>query len=87
MNVATGKVLYDTKDRHSSKEGLAFFEFINLHVLRDLDVHVVLDLSAHKAEPIATWLAHPKRARWHLHFTPISLSWLNFVEGWFSQLT
>ena len=88
MNVATGHVLYDTKDRHSSKEVLAFFTFIDLHVARDLEIHVVLDnLSAHKAEPIAKWLAHPTRARWHLHVTPTSLSWLNLVESWFSQLT
>ncbi|MGH2555857.1 MAG: transposase [Actinomycetota bacterium] len=31
--------------------------------------------------------AHPKRARWHLHFTPTSSSWLNLVEGWFKLLT
>ena len=62
----------------------------------DLDVHVVLDnLSAHKAPKITDWLAHPKRAvplspcaaRWHLHFTPTSSSWLNLVEGWFNLLT
>jgi DDE superfamily endonuclease len=48
-------------------------------------VDVVLDnLSAHKAEPVARWLAHPKRARWHLHFTPTSSSWQNLVEGWLS---
>ncbi|MGD0220129.1 MAG: IS630 family transposase [Acidimicrobiales bacterium] len=88
MNVATGQVLYDTKTRHSSKEVLDFFRFIDLHVDRDLEIHVVLDnLSAHKAEPVATWLAHAKRARWHLHFTPTSSSWLNLVEGWFAQLT
>jgi len=88
MNVATGHVLYDTKARHSSKEVLDFFKFIDLHVAKDLEIHVVLDnLSAHKAEPVATWLAHPKRARWHLHFTPTSSSWLNLVESWFSQLT
>ncbi len=28
-----------------------------------------------------------ERARWHLHFTPTSSSWLNLVEGWFAQLT
>jgi transposase len=50
---------------------LDFFKFIDLHVPKELEIHVVLDnLSAHKAEPVATWLAHPKRARWHLHFTP-----------------
>jgi transposase len=88
MNVATGEVLYDTRKRHTSADVLAFFKFIDLHVPADLEVHVVLDnLSAHKAPPVAKWLAHPKRARWHLHFTPTSSSWLNLVEGWFSQLT
>ena len=33
------------------------------------------------------WLAHPRRARWHLHFTPTSSSWLNLVERWFKELT
>jgi transposase len=67
---------------------LAFFKFIDLHVPKELEIHVVLDnLSAHKVEPVATWLAHPKRARWHLHFTPTSSSWLNLVESWFNQLT
>jgi transposase len=43
--------------------------------------------SAHKAPEIQEWLAHPlahpRRARWHLHFTPTSSSWLNLVERWF----
>ncbi len=88
MNVATGEVLHDTTARHSSKEVLDFFKYIDQHVAKNLDIHVVLDnLSAHKAAPIATWLAHPQRARWHLHFTPTSSSRLNLVESWFSQLT
>jgi len=88
LNVATGEVLYATKPRHRAKEVLAFFKFIDAHVARDLEVHVVLDnLSAHKAPEITEWLAHPKRARWHLHFTPTSSSWLNLVEGWFHVLT
>ena len=36
---------------------------------------------------MAEWFAHPKRDRWHLHFTPTSSSWLNLVEGWFSLLS
>jgi transposase len=88
MNVATGEVIYDTKARHSAKEVLAFFRFIDAQVPPHLEIHVVLDnLSAHKAPPVADWLAHPKRARWHLHFTPTSSSWLNLVECWFSLLT
>jgi transposase len=67
---------------------LAFFRWIDLHVPRDLEVQLVLDnLSAHSALPVADWLADPRRAPWHLHFTPTSASWLNLVEGWFAQLT
>jgi transposase len=88
MNIATGEVLYDTKKRHRADDVLSFFKFIDLHVARDLEIHVVLDnLSAHKAPPVATWLADPKRARWHLHFTPTSSSWLNLIERWFNELT
>jgi len=88
MNVATGEVLFDTKKSHKATDVLAFFKFIDLHVAKDLEVHVVLDnLSAHKAPPVAEWLNDPKRARWHLHFTPTSSSWLNLIERWFNELT
>jgi transposase len=88
LNIATGEVLHDTRRRHAGNDVLAFFKLIDLHVPRHLDVHVVLDnLSAHKSEPVTQWLAHPKRKRWHLHFTPTSASWLNMVEGWFAILT
>jgi transposase len=88
MNVATGEVLYDTKRSHKATDVLAFFKLIDLHVPRDLEIHVVLDnLSAHKAPPITEWLAHPRRQRWHLHFTPTSSSWCNLVERWFGELT
>jgi transposase len=88
LNVGTGEVLHRTRKRHTANDVLAFFKWIDMHVPKDLDVHVVLDnLSAHSAPPVTDWLAHPKRARWHLHFTPTSSSWLNLVEGWFAQLT
>jgi transposase len=65
-----------------------FFKLIDLHVPKAFDVHVVLDnLSAHSGPEVAKWLADPRRARWHLHFTPTSSSWLNLVEGWFAALT
>jgi transposase len=88
LNVGTGEVLTATRKSHKSTDVLAFFKWIDLHVPRDLEIHVVLDnLSAHKAPLVTEWLAHPKRARWHLHFTPTSSSWLNLVEGWFNLLT
>jgi transposase len=88
LDLATGKVLYDCRKRHTSADVLAFFKLIDLHVPRDLAVHIVLDnVSAHMGPEVTTWLEHPRRNRWHLHFTPTSSSWLNLVERWFKELT
>ncbi len=71
LNVGTGEVMHHTRKRHASANVLSFFKWIDLHVPGHLEIHVVLDnLSGHKAPPVADWLTHPKRARWHLHFTP-----------------
>jgi len=88
MNVASGEVLYDCRPSHKGRDVLAFFKLIDLHVARDLEVHVILDnLSAHLGPDVTRWLDHPKRRRWHLHFTPTSSSWVNLVERWFKELT
>ena len=88
LNVATGEVITQCRKQHTAADVLAFFKKIDRSVPRRLDVHVVLDnLSAHKAPEVTAWLAHPRRDRWHLHFTPTSSSWLNLVERWFKELT
>jgi len=88
LNVGTGTVLHACRKHHTAADVLAFFKLIDANVERHLDIHLVLDnLSAHKAPEVAAWLAHPKRARWHLHSTPTSASWLNLVERWFKELT
>ena len=88
LNIGTGEILHTTRKTHTGKDILAFFKWIDAHVPRELAVHVILDnLSAHKSEPVRDWLALPAQARWHLHFTPTSSSWLNLVECWFSVLT
>jgi transposase len=88
MNLATGEVLHDCRDRHTALDVLRFFKRIDRSVPRNLDIHVVLDnLSAHSAPEVTEWLAHTRRARWHLHFIPTSSSWLNLIERWFKELT
>ena len=88
LNVATGEVIAECRTKHTAADVLAFFKKIDRSVPRRLDVHVVLDnLSAHMAPEVSDWLADPQRARWHLHFTPTSSSWLNLVERWFNELT
>lgn len=88
LNVATGQVIAQCRNRHTGADVLAFFKLIDKQVPRSLDIHVVLDnLSAHTAPEVTAWLAHPRRSRWHLHFTPTSSSWVNVVERWFKHLT
>jgi|SRR5579875_784519 len=88
LNVKTGEVLTECRSRHTGEDVLAFFKKIDRSVPRRLDIHVVLDnLSAHQTPEIESWLADPKRKRWHLHFTPTSSSWLNLVERFFAELT
>jgi transposase len=88
LNIGTGEVLWSCRQRHTSADVLAFFKVIDANVAKELDIHVVLDnLSAHDGPEVRDWLAHPRRARWHLHFTPTSSSWLNLVERWFKELT
>lgn len=75
LNVGTGEVLHQACRSHTSKDVLAFFRWIDLHVPRDQEIHIVLDnLSAHKSKEVKAWLAKPAQRRWHLHFTPTSSS-------------
>jgi len=88
LNVGTGEVTYDFRERHTGRDVLRFFQQIDKLVPRGLEIHVVLDnLSAHSAPEVTQWLAKPRQRRWHLHFTPTSSSWLNLVEQWFRALT
>ncbi len=36
LNIATGEVLYDTRKKHTAKDGVAFFKLIDLHVPNNL---------------------------------------------------
>jgi transposase len=88
LEVATGRITSQLRERHTGADVLAFFKKIDRQVPRDLDVYVVLDnLSAHTAPAVNDWLAKPRQARWHLQFTPTSASWLNLIERWFKELT
>ena len=86
LNVATGKVIAQTKSRHRALDFVEFLKELDREVPAELDVHVILDnLSAHKAPAVKRWLLrHP---RFVFHFTPTYSSWLNLVERFFALLT
>jgi transposase len=67
--------------RHRHQEFLRFLRQVarscphrELHLMMDND-------AAHKHPAVKAWLASNPRI--HVHYTPTSASWMNFVEVWF----
>jgi transposase len=88
LDIATGKVLTCCKPQHRHEEFLSFLKLIDKVVPKNLEVHLVVDnYATHKHPEVRAWLEHPRRRRFHLHFTPTSSSWLNLVERWFAEIT
>ena len=86
LDVATGQVLTQCKQRHRHQEFLQFLRHIDANVPADLDVHLVVDnYATHKQSKVKRWLA--SRPRYHVHFIPTYSSWLNQVEIWFNIIT
>src|SRR5262249_5903513 len=86
LDVKTGRVIGECRQRHRAIEFRKFLDSIDEGVPADLDVHLILDnYGTHKTPLIKRWLArHP---RYHVHFTPTGASWINLVERWFATLT
>jgi transposase len=86
LDVLTGSVIGQCLPRHRHAEFLTFLRTVDREVDKDLQIHLILDnYATHKHPNVNAWLE--KHPRFHLHFTPTSSSWLNLVEGFFSQLT
>ena len=86
LDIATGEVIGETHRRHRGAEFLKFLRTIEANVPPALDIHLVMDnYGTHKTPAIKAWFA--RHARFHVHFTPTSASWLNQVERWFATLT
>ena len=86
LDLATGRVIGELHRRHRSKEFLAFLRTVEANVPAELGVHLILDnYGTHKTPSVKAWLV--RHARFHLHFTPTSSSWLNLVERWFALIS
>jgi transposase len=86
LDVLTGSVIGQCLPRHRHSEFLTFLRTIDRQVPKDLQIDLILDnYATHKHPNVKAWLG--KHPRFHLHSTPTSSSWLNMVEGFFSQLT
>jgi len=86
FDVLEGTVLGQCMQRHRHQEFIRFLNAVERATPAGKVIHVILDnYGSHKHPKVLRWLArHP---RWVFHFTPISSSWLNAVETFFSALT
>ena len=92
LEIASGTVITKHTERHRAKEFLDFLGLLERRYPKrrypGVALHLVLDNSStHKAKAVERWLAEKRHARFKLHFTPTSASWLNQVETWFGILT
>ena len=86
LNVFTGEVIGECKQRHRHQEFLSFLKAVEKQTPEDLDLHVIVDnYSTHKHKKVKNWLKRNKRVT--LHFIPTSSSWLNLVERFFGLIT
>jgi putative transposase len=86
LDVATGEVITQCKQRHRHQEFLSFLRHIDENVPAQLDVHFIVDnYTTHKHPKVKAWLA--SRPRYHIHYTPTYASWLNQIERWFGIIT
>jgi len=86
LNVFTGEVIGECKQRHRHQEFLSFLKTVEKQTPKDLELHVIIDnYSTHKHQKVKNWLKRNKRVT--LHFIPTSSSWLNLVERFFGLIT
>ncbi|MDE0534431.1 MAG: IS630 family transposase, partial [Albidovulum sp.] len=78
LDVAAGKAAGQMVERHRSEK---FLEPVTEGIELGTPVHFILDnVSSHKSAEVSQWLK--ERRDWSFHFTPVSASWINTVEGY-----
>ena len=86
LNYLEGKLITRLAARHRHQEWLAFLKTIDDETPADLDIHIIADnYATHKHPTVTRWLE--RHARFHMHYTPTSSSWMNLVERFFRDLT
>ena len=86
LSMLDGKVIGDCMPRHRHQEFIRFLKKIDGETPAGMDLHLIVDnYGTHKHPRVKSWLK--RHARFHLHFTPTSSSWLNMVERWFREIT
>jgi len=76
----------DLSARHRSTEFLASLRGVDASVPPEMSIHLITDSCAtHKTDKVRAWRA--ARPRYDTHLTPVSASWMNLIEWFFSMLS
>ena len=87
IDLLTGQVHALVKDRHRSCEFVEFLKLIDAAYPTHTAIKLILDNhSAHISKETRAWLADQPAGRFEFVFTPKHGSWLNLIEGFFSNL-
>lgn len=87
LQVASGKVIGECKDRHSHGEYIDFLSLLDRRCPKGKTLHLVVDnVSSHKTKAVQEFL-RSHEGRFVVHYTPTHSSWLNLIERWFAEIT
>lgn len=87
LQVASGKVIGECKDRHSHGEYIDFLSLLDRRCAKGKILHLVVDnVSSHKTKEVRQFL-ESRKERFVVHYTPTHSSWLNLIERWFAEIT
>jgi transposase len=87
LNVLTGKVIGECKDKHTAAEYIALLKKVDASYPEGKTLHIIADnYATHKTEAVRKYLAS-RGNRFVEHFIPTHSSWLNLVERWFAEIT
>jgi len=76
------------KDRHRSREFIEFLKLPDAANPAATAIKLIVDNhSANVSKETKAWLAAQREGRFQFTFTPTHRSWLNLVDGSFSNLT
>lgn len=86
LNTLDGTVVSQCRSRHTHQDWIAFLRQIDRQTPPNKPIHVIADnYAAHKHPKVQQWLRC--HARFLMHYTPTSASWLNMVERLFRDLS
>jgi transposase len=87
IDLLTGQVHASVENRHRSREFIGFLNKLDAAYPSDTAIKIILDNHpAHVSKETNKWLGEQRDGRFSFVFTPKHGSWLNLVEGFFSNM-